>query len=696
MIALRLAVSELRRLTVGTLPKLAVLALVVIPSLYSGLYLFANQDPYGRLSEVPAALVVRDEGATTTDAADGTTRRVDYGEEVARRLLDGGGFRWVRTTEADAEAGVRSGQFDAALVIGPEFSADLVSSAEYRPQQASLTLVTNDADNYLARTIADTIADDVRDAIATQVGTEAADLFLQGFAAIRSDLADAVQGADELAAGAAQLSAGTTELVDGTARLADGAAEAADGASELAAGAQALPGDVDRLASGAATLSDGLDSLRDRTSGLPTQTHELAAGAQQVAAGNAEVAVLGRQAATAAQDVAARAQAGRAGLGTALAELVAAGRLTQEEADRVLALAGDVTTDLGTAATAAGEASHRLDELSVGAAEVAAGAHELADATPELTQGIARAAAGGEQLAAGTSRLESAAGTLVTDLETLSGGTDEVAQGAAQLAGDSVTLDDGAQQVATGVTELRDGLQDGLGAIPDLDEDTRRATARTIADPVRVAQDELARAGSYGAGLAPFFMSLATWIGGYVLFLLVRPLSQRALAAAAPAWRTALGSWLPAALLGVAQVVLMTALVAFALDIRPVHGAATVLILLLASGAFVAILQSLNVWFGVVGEFLGLVLMLVQLVTAGGTFPWQTIPEPLLSVHRLLPMSYTVDGLRQTLYGGDLAGALRDAGVLAAWLVVALLATTYASHRRRTWTPGRLQPELVL
>ena len=149
-------------------------------------------------------------------------------------------------------------------------------------------------------------------------------------------------------------------------------------------------------------------------------------------------------------------------------------------------------------------------------------------------------------------------------------------------------------------------------------------------------------------------------------------------------------------LLGFAQVAVMVTVVALALRIQPVYGWATVLLLLLASAAFIAILQALNVWFGAVGEFLGLVLMLVQLVTAGGTFPWQTIPEPLLSVHRLLPMSYTVEGLRQTLYGGDLASAAGDAGVLAAWLVVALLATTVAGYRQRTWTPSRLKPELVL
>jgi putative membrane protein len=136
--------------------------------------------------------------------------------------------------------------------------------------------------------------------------------------------------------------------------------------------------------------------------------------------------------------------------------------------------------------------------------------------------------------------------------------------------------------------------------------------------------------------------------------------------------------------------------VRLALDIEPVHPWLTALFLVLISVTFVAILQALNVWFGAVGQFLGLVLMLTQLVTAGGTFPWQTLPEPLNSLHWVLPMSYGVDGLRQLLYGGNLALGVRDSAVLAGFLIGSLAVTTWAARRRRVWTANRLQPELVL
>ncbi|MEK8227602.1 YhgE/Pip family protein [Oerskovia sp. M15] len=223
MTAVRLGISELRRISAGTLPKLAILAMIVIPTLYSGLYLFANENPYDKLEEVPAALVVQDRGATVENATDGTSKETNFGEQVAKQLLDGdGGFGWIETSQADAEVGVRSGRFDAALIIGPTFSEDLASSGKFEPRQASLTLITNDANNYLAATIADKIVGKVRDSIAEQVGTEAADTFLQGFASIHTNLASGVDGAQKLVDGAAQLSDGTVQLVDGTAQLASG------------------------------------------------------------------------------------------------------------------------------------------------------------------------------------------------------------------------------------------------------------------------------------------------------------------------------------------------------------------------------------------------------------------------------------------------------------------------------------------
>ena len=123
---------------------------------------------------------------------------------------------------------------------------------------------------------------------------------------------------------------------------------------------------------------------------------------------------------------------------------------------------------------------------------------------------------------------------------------------------------------------------------------------------------------------------------------------------------------------------------------------ATLGILLAATATYAAIVLALNVWLGSVGQFLGLVLMVLQLVTAGGTFPWQTLPAPLAALHHVLPMGYVVDAMRQVMYGGDLNRVGVDLGVLALWLLGAgILATIGVARMTRFRTLRDLQPSVI-
>lgn len=657
MTVLRLARTELTRLTAGRLPKLAVAALILVPLLYGSLYLYANADPYKRLDHIPAALVVQDAGATD---ADGT--RLDAGRKVANQLEHSGAFQWHEVGAAEAEAGVRDGRYSFSLTLPKDFSAALLSSGEFQPRQGQLTVTTNDANNYLVGTIADRVVGEVRNSVATEVGTDAADKFLVGFGTIYGKTQDAANGASQLA--------------DGAGKARDGASQLAAGQNQLLTGAARLESGTATAAQGASTLSSGLNTLQDKTKDLPSQTSRLADGAKQVADGNERIAQKGEQVAGAAQGFVNDLDQ----LEADVAERLPAAGLPEEQVQQVIAnlrtLRGPIDTANGKVQGVAGQ----LRTLADGAHQVSEGAHQLAAATPALTAGIGQAADGGRQLASGTRQLHSGASQLRQGEQTAVSGTTQLASGTRQL--------------ADGAARLRDGLNSGLGQIPHPDPSTREATAKTIGDPVAIHTVGQANAGSYGAGLAPFFLSLATWIGAFVLFLLVRPLSTRALAAHQPAIRTALAGWLPAAVLGVAQVVVMYAAVTLLVGIHPAHPVVTLAFLVLASVSFVAIVHALNALFGAVGKFLGLVILILQLISAGGTFPWQTLPAPLYPLHAVLPMGYVVDGLRHLIYGGSVP--VMDPLVLGAYLVGGLAVATFAAHRRRMWTVSRLKPELVL
>lgn len=669
----QIVLAELRRLVATPMARIALLALCSVPLLYGGLYLWANQDPQGNLGDVPVALVVSDAG--TTDA-NGTTRVV--GDEVADQLLDSDTFQWHRVTAATAQAGVADGTYDFSVTLPETFSADLTSASGDQPHQARVVLATNDANGYLAGTLGQRATDAILTSVRKSVGEEAAGRLLLAISDIRDGLVEASSGADELATGATQAHDGSTALAAGTAQLSTGADALAAGTSQVASGAQ-------QLADGAAPLASGLGTLQSSTATLPADAAALASGAQRVADGNAQVAAAGAQVASVTGGLAAGVPQTRADI---VAALQAAGLTEVQIADALVPL------DALGAAIVDGDgqvqqASSQLQQLSTGAQQVADGAARLSTAAPQLADGIAQAASGASQLSAGASQLSSGASTAASGAATLASGARDAAAGAA-------TLDAGLAQLDDGASRLASGLSDAVDRIPASTQALRDEQAATIADPVALDTDAVTSAGSYGEGLAPFFLSLAAWIGIYALLLIVHPVSRRAVTALRSPIRVGLASWLAPASLGALQMVALFGIVTLALGFTLAAPLGVLGVMLLASAVFAAIIVALNVWLGSVGQFLGLVLMVVQLVTAGGTFPWQTLPGPLAALHHAMPMTYAVEALRQVMYGGSAAIAWNDVLMLAlfgagALVLIVLGVARMMDHR----TLRDLQPSLI-
>jgi putative membrane protein len=342
---------------------------------------------------------------------------------------------------------------------------------------------------------------------------------------------------------------------------------------------------------------------------------------------------------------------------------------------QIQATLGGLTPALTALTTAAGTADGTVDALTPGAASVASGAAQVAagaatidEQAPALATAVHSAASGSSELAGGARDASAGASTLSSGIAELSTGATDLSTGVASL--------------ADGSSELSTSLTDAVGQIPGTTPEERADAAAAISDPVTVDKTALTAAQNYGGGLAPFFISLAAWIGIYALFLLVRPLSRRALTAVRRPVRTVLAGWATPALLGALQMVMLFALVRFGLHLEVAHPVQLIGFMVFTSVTFAAIVLALNVLLGSVGQFLGLVLMVVQLVTAGGTFPWQTLPGPLAFIHQVLPMSHAVDGIRQLMYGGSAAAVGQAMIPLAAWLVVSLLVSVLGALKQ--------------
>lgn len=678
MTVLRLARSELKRMTGGLLPKLTILALIMVPLLYGAVYLYANWDPYSNLDQIDAALVVEDTGATSADGA-----RLEAGRKVADSLVDGHVFNWQTVTDAEeADRGVSTGKYAFALKIPQDFSANLVSPGSFdAASQAMLNVTTNDANNYLLSTIVDKLTTAVHATVATEVGEETANQLLTGFGTIHSQMVKASDGAGQLADGVARLHDGAVTLHEGTTQLGAGAGELYAGQVRLRDGANAL-------STGASQLNDGLGQLKSKTASLPADSQKLADGAAQVAEGNATLN-------TKVQDVVRQLDAADQGLRNRVVasngRLMAAGIITQAQADSILA-------DFDTAAASAPAADAKgkiqsdaaqIQQLADGAASVSAGAAKLAAATPGLTDAITRASTGADRLAGG-------AATLAAGQQGALDGAAKLSEGARQLDDGAARLEDGSATASEGAGTLAAELARGTGQVPHPNDAQKDSLAKVMADPVAVSNVSQAKAGSYGAGLAPFFLTLALWIGVFMLIQAMRPVTQRALASNAPAWKIAVGGWLPFLAVSAVQASLLTLVVDVGLGLNPAHPWLMWFLMLAAAMAFSAIIQGVVALLGSPGKLVVLILLVLQLVSSGGTFPWQTTPQPLHVVHQLLPMGYVVNGMRHLVYGADLAVIMPTMLGLLGYTLLGMVLSTLAVRKHKYWTLKTLKPEITV
>ncbi|MGO1515102.1 YhgE/Pip family protein [Agrococcus casei] len=598
----QLALAELRRLTATPMSRLALLALAIVPLLYGGIYLWANQDPYSNLDQVPAALVVEDTGHGSGDD------RQNVGQDVAENVIEDGSFDWHLVNAEEAAAGVDNGDYDFSLTLPKTFTEDLLSASGDNPRAATIVLTTNDANSYLASTIGGQAVNRIQAQVREQVGEEAAVRMLTSIQQIREGMVEAADGAQQLTDGLSTAESGAADLADGTAQLADGAAELRDGA---------------------ATLTDG---------------------AQQVADGNARIAAAGTEVASVTGDLANSVDGTRADI---VQRLEASG-LTDAQIAEVMQPLDALGQDIRDGNGRVQEVNGQLQQLAGGAQQVADGAAQLRDGAGQLTTGAEEATDGAD------------------------------------------TLHSGIADLHTGAAQLQNGLDDGVARIPAASDEQIREQAGTISAPVQTDTESVTTAGTYGAGLAPFFVALAAWIGIYALMLIIKPFSKRAITALRSPLRVGAAAWITPSFFGVLQMTALFGVIAVWLGFNIEMPGATLGLMMLSSVTFAAIIVALNVWLGSVGQFLGLVLMVLQLVVAGGTFPWQTLPGPLAALHHLVPMSYTVDGLRQVMYGGNMAAAQTDALVLLGFLVAAFALIVAGSARMMHHRTMRdLQPSLI-
>jgi putative membrane protein len=702
-----------------------IIAVIIIPLVYSFFYLDAFWDPYSKLDYLPVAVVNQDSGATING------KEKNLGNEILDKLKDDKNLKWVVTDEADAKEGLDNRRYYASIYIPADFSKNISTAGDAEKVKGNLKYSVNEKRNYLASQVLSRVTLEFKDEISKEISREIVGTIVDQIKDLPSSLQELDDGLKELSSGAGTIHQKTGELLDGQKKfntgmksLNDGLQDAAKGASQLALGADNLNSGaqqfyqtlsdgadkVSRLTNGAAQVASGLSAIQDNLAKLNSGTAELSQSTAKLSQGmaaydnNMQTFAAGLDSYVESVNKAAGAQADMAALivqytrahpealkdqniQTILETLQASQSVPQQvkKAGETLNTSGKALAEgasqitQGAAALNSGisTVSSNLNLVSAGTDKINTAYGQINSGVSDVAASIKTASEKSKELYEGTAQLKAGS----TDL---AAGISKASKGSMQLNGSTEKLYDGEKKLYDGMKELSSGISIAGQGVSDslLDADSRLngtdGLKEYISEPVELNEQRINSIPDYGTAFTPYFVSLSLWVGALMMFFAIyldpdvkfRRLNKNSKGFLRFAGYT---------LIGIAQALVLDITILNGLHLQVKNTGLFVLVSIIISLAFTSIMRFLLVQLRDVGKFIAILLLILQLTSCGGTFPMELVPDFFNIVNPFMPMTYSVNALKEVISGIDYGYLAQNlivlGGIALAFLALNLIAS---------------------
>ncbi|WP_258921140.1 YhgE/Pip domain-containing protein [Heyndrickxia coagulans] len=265
-------------------PKILIplIAVILAPILYAGMFLWAFKDPYAKMDQLPVAVVNQDQGAKM----DG--QQLTLGKDLVSNLKKSDGFDFHFVSEQRAMDGLRGRQYYMVIKIPENFSKSATTLLDKNPEKLQLQYMPNDSYNFLSSQIGETAMRKVKEKMADEISKTYAESVFQTAEKMAGGFKTASTGAAKLNQGAVKLDNGVKVLKQGTGRLLFGAASLQNGSTKVHNGALAVNSGAAALNKGMPVLQAGIVKAGDGAQKLNAGAGRLYAGAVSLNNGTAQ------------------------------------------------------------------------------------------------------------------------------------------------------------------------------------------------------------------------------------------------------------------------------------------------------------------------------------------------------------------------------------------------------------------------
>lgn len=659
----KIFLTDLKHLCSSFFVLVIAVGVAIIPALYAWMNIYSNWDPYGNTGNIKMAIVSNDEGCRDDEGKFHNT-----GSQVLESMKDNTAINWqFPKTEKEAIDGVKDGKYYGALVIPKGFTNSMYNVFLENVDRPSITFYQNQKMNPVANKITDTVVEKVQTNINNQFIGVLTETVFQDANHLSDDLKndggfDEIMGhMTEVRDEMKQYQVMINKIVSSNAALTRAIDSADREVNQIGKNAEntakALDHSADNISKTELTLDSYANNVNASLNTVQTTLGNMAA-VMDSAVLSGDVKQMTDAAAKSALD----AQTVYENL-SALEQTIAADDGHSEDSEQVKALkeqAAAVEKNLVTIAT------------QYASAKTAAAAKQ---AEAAAAQGLREA----------TTQVQNLQGeynnTLMPAMKTALDSVDQTMTGAANVMrsmsltvagmGDvfgslQLTIDS-ANTSLTNTSLVLDSMVERLDSTIDAvneakDDEKVKALINTLSgdpnlyasffsSPVEIQSNVIYPVENYGSSVAPFYTTLAIWVGALILTAILKVNPNKKLFPDANQVQLFFGRYLTFLFMTIVQTTVTVLGDLYLLEIQCPNPFRFWVAGVITGLTFSILIYSLVVAFQDVGKALAVVMVVIQIAGSSGTYPIELLPEFFQRVYIFFPFPYAINAMRECIGG---------------------------------------------
>lgn len=658
------------------------LGIMILPSLYAWFNIAANWDPYGNTKGLRVAVASLDQG-TRIEQLDTT---VNIGDMIISNLHENDQIGWQFVDEEQAVEGVKAGRYYACVIIPEDFSEKTASIFTSNVQKPTLQYYVNEKKNAIATKITDkgvsTIQQQVNESLISASSEALGKAFHVTYGTVEGkteDLADEMVSSmkdarndlvlmgssvgalkSSLTAGKGLLSSVQAMLPDSKALLKSGQDTGAE-ASRLIRTSEDLSDTMTDSVGNVLDIEDGLmdsvdRSVRDAIDRWDRDTNAAAGELNKASDVLNTLLNVNQKLFDLVNNLKEKIPGPGKVLGV-LSDMITSQIDRQKNMIHMIETAEDTVLRTGKLPEdARQEIRKSLDEMMDQGSRITDQYHS--QVKPALTAGLDSLydsiSAASDYAVGINGLLPQIDGTLTQTTGSFDSLIETLDQTESMIAAGEEKLD----RIIDEVESVEESER--LAKIVEIMKNDPETMGDFLSSPVNLEENQIYPIENYGSAMTPFYTILAIWVGGLVLVAVLKcRVVEDEKIHGGKAYEKYFGRYFIFMVFGVAQALIVALGDLCLLKIQCLEPAKFVLAAVLASMVFVNIIYTLTISFGDVGKALAVVLLVIQVAGAGGTFPIEVTPHFFRMVNPMLPFTHAINAMRECV-GGIYGNAYRE------------------------------------